>query len=54
MLLTRSPQKGRCALQTRVGLALSESAHAAKAMIDDFMLLPETILASDSTAMLGR
>lgn len=54
VLQSRSPNKGHGALQTRVGLALSESPHAIDALIKEFMVPPETVLASDTTANLGK
>lgn len=51
---SRSKNKGQGALQTRVGLALSESPHAIAALIEDFMVPPETILSTDTTANFGK
>lgn len=51
---SRSKNKGQGALQTRVGLAMSESPLAIAALVEDFMVPPETILATDTTANVSK
>lgn len=51
---SRSKNKGQGALQTRVGLAMSESPHAIAALVQDFMVPPESILSTDTTSNVSK
>lgn len=54
VLRSRAMEKGKGALQTRVGVAMSESPNAIQAMVDDFLVPPETILSTDTTSAVGK
>ncbi len=54
VLRSRAMEKGKGALQTRVGVAMSESPGAIQALVDDFLVPPETILSTDTTSAVGK